>query len=991
MLECLAREATNYVHVKSGGQDPAEHPRKHLKLTAAPPSALRDPIVGRRSELDALAQALGRAGLYFVQGPTGIGKSRLVDEFLAFAREEGFEAIVGRCYPIAESRPYAPLLDAFEQLRSDQPFLDQFANLDRESAGVGDRLGQDMTNRRATSLRRLARVLASEVSSRSTILFVDDIQWADPATLLLLNMLVDLESLRIVCVARTDEPVEPESAVLIDRLRDEATVMTVRGLSDREAAQFLRVLTAPGRLSALECRSLNEFTGGNPLFMKELFLHLEESGLLNRHTAAEALTRSRVPDHLTATVDLRLKRLEPALLATLGAAAVIGDECSSSLVAQACDLPEDIVTDHMNAGVSLRMLIPLDDAAGQRFRFAHPFLAMRLYETMPSAEKRRLHEAIASSWSRGKASLSLHEIARHTALGFGAAAGANAIGVCRAAAEQSERVLAYETAARFWELALLGVGALTSPAVIADVYRRLGWALWAARKWPQACDAWREAALRFEAQSNNEDLAEVALGLADVYRWQQDLPGAEHWAERALTLPLGSVADQARAVTLLASVRALQDDSGTGELLERARTLWLEAGRDPSVTWWLAHSFLMAGDLRAAHEVASRGLEVAVDRGHAHTATLLASGLIVTELGRLNLREAHAYLRLGKRATEVTDAAARLSFLDAEAFLSEYIGDWQAVVAICEQSMAEARLASPYQLAIPRLIWSNAQLALGDATAARRGMEEALPATETMRPAASVYLARVLLNLKRPEEALHIVSTYADAILTNQRLAAARAVLGEVVSALDAPDLWRACYESLARERRQAVIVYSLTSVQRVLGRLASRLKDWPAATEHLERASEVLSAGGALWELALTYIDFAAMRMARGRRGDLGKAQAMHLRAREIFDQLGIEYAMTPIEWPGANRFALTSRELEVLELVAEGRRNQEIAERLTLSLRTVEYHLNSILGKMGVASRGEAIIVAVQAGIAGPPSASGVNPATSFIGKGGGPRESS
>lgn len=56
----------------------------------------------------------------------------------------------------------------------------------------------------------------------------------------------------------------------------------------------------------------------------------------------------------------------------------------------------------------------------------------------------------------------------------------------------------------------------------------------------------------------------------------------------------------------------------------------------------------------------------------------------------------------------------------------------------------------------------------------------------------------------------------------------------------------------------------------------------------------------------------------------------------------------------------ALSSRELEVLRLVAQGLRNKEIAHRLLISLRTVEGHMQGIFAKLGVGSRTEAILAA-------------------------------
>jgi DNA-binding NarL/FixJ family response regulator len=113
--------------------------------------------------------------------------------------------------------------------------------------------------------------------------------------------------------------------------------------------------------------------------------------------------------------------------------------------------------------------------------------------------------------------------------------------------------------------------------------------------------------------------------------------------------------------------------------------------------------------------------------------------------------------------------------------------------------------------------------------------------------------------------------------------------------------------------------------------------------------------------------LDLAEMHAARGRRGDDRKTAAARERAMIILRSLGFERedAATSSSREAGSEYALTRREAEILSLVSEGRRNNEIAALLTLSHRTVERHLENIFAKMDVSTRTEAVMKAAQAGM--------------------------
>jgi len=83
------------------------------------------------------------------------------------------------------------------------------------------------------------------------------------------------------------------------------------------------------------------------------------------------------------------------------------------------------------------------------------------------------------------------------------------------------------------------------------------------------------------------------------------------------------------------------------------------------------------------------------------------------------------------------------------------------------------------------------------------------------------------------------------------------------------------------------------------------------------------------------------------------------------VIDEDLAEDALRPPLRPLGSHETLTPRELEVLERLASGLSNKEIADRLGVSFHTVKFHVNSILGKLGASTRTEVVALAARAGI--------------------------
>lgn len=944
-----------------------------MALASGPRTGLApDPFIGRAAALSVLREMLTHSPesirAAYVEGEAGIGKSRLTQVFAEEAQQVGVLVVRGRCYEQLTDVPYFPWLEVLKQLRLHTltAEIQEGGFTPRRRSREWASLSADARTQRAEFILRFSEAIVRKATTQSILIILEDVPWADVNSLLLINSLLDSSSggLLLLCTARPEAPDDVARRSVLHGVRERSRLIDLEGLNHDETRELMTAISALPYADD-DVRVLLSLSRGNPLFIRELLFHLRQTKLLARHTVEDALHRIRVPDKLSHLIDLRLADLSASVRRALSAAAVVGSDFDAATLSRVTNREVGTVAQILESACSRGILQPSDDLVRSRYTFAHPLFRKQLEQRLPPSIRRALHQKIADAADRGEIRLTVNERALHHAMGSRARQGNEAAEHCRAAAEQAETVYAYESAARSWELALACTGHGQDRAR-ADLLSRYGWALWAAHMWERAEQVWAEAADLYETLGASEQLGLLALAIGGMLRWRQDLARSELWLERGLQhLPADS-ANRGRALALLGSIRCLQGDPDDAlHLLNQA--LRLRAAHhvpDAQLAFWLSEGFRRVGKTTRSLAVARGALEEA--RGRDPTGTvLLAATLSHMELTRLRLAAAQRYAAIVEGATARVDAGSLTVALQCQAFLLGYLGEWPRVSELCEHWMARVRLAGRYQVANARFLWAEAQFAQGRLQDARTQMERALPDLESMRPVCGVHLARVLIQLGDRDEAGKLVSSYAALLGKSQVPKSGRAVVGEAASELDDPSLWKTCYELLATENAPLVLAYVPTSVPRVLGRLATRLRLWSQAIEHFETAIRQLSRGGALWELRKAYLDYAALRHTRRRRGDGSKAGALEIEAQRLGDQLGITH---PLPGPSrsarstTNRFGLSERELDVLRLVAAGLRNQEIAARLTLSPHTVERHLENIYGKMSVGGRTEAVLRAIQ-----------------------------
>ncbi|MBV9281107.1 MAG: hypothetical protein JOZ41_13580 [Chloroflexi bacterium] len=101
------------------------------------------------------------------------------------------------------------------------------------------------------------------------------------------------------------------------------------------------------------------------------------------------------------------------------------------------------------------------------------------------------------------------------------------------------------------------------------------------------------------------------------------------------------------------------------------------------------------------------------------------------------------------------------------------------------------------------------------------------------------------------------------------------------------------------------------------------------------------------------------ALSIAPGRQVEVVRVEGLTALVRPLVN------AVQASESEPGTTFGLSARELEVLDLLAQGLSNQEIADRLVLSPRTVHHHVSHIFDKMGVNGRVDAVRLAIRQGL--------------------------
>ncbi|MET8367862.1 AAA family ATPase [Micromonospora sp. NPDC005194] len=951
-------------------------------------------LVGRQREIATLRDALGRAGkgdpaTVLVGGEAGVGKTRLLEEFAAGATAAGARVLVGQCLELGEAGlPFAPFAAALRAvLRADG--AEVFAGYEAEFARLLPELGRVPAGSTAPSARPLtdaprgylfdlvAELFQRLADARPLLLIIEDLHWADRSTRDLIGFLVRAARpgrLLLVCTYRTDElqrghPLRPFLAEL-DRARGVERVEL--GRLDRDGTGAILADLLGGEPSPRAVDDIHDRTQGNPFFIEELAV------------AGSPLGCAALPETLRDLLLARVDRLPEPAQRVLRIAAAGGTRFAHGLLAEVAGLPEAELEDALRAAVAAQLVVADPDGD---YEFRHALVREAVHDELLPGEHARLHARFAAAIEaqphlvvagRAPAEIAHHWYAAHD---HPRALVAARVAACAAAdryayAEQ-RRLL--ERALELWELVpdaadLLGMDHLAlleqtlDAAVTAGDFSR---AITLTRAGLAEVDA-DAAPLRAARLLDQRGRLMALLGKSDGRR---ELDEAYRLAASG---PFG-----VERVRLLADVAAHlvkidpeQAARVAAEASTDAEALGEELALLPTRIALLCHQQL-------DNRLAELGSAEAVAQAAGDTAALVLVKVfqsdVLCELGRYaeSAQAAEAGLAEARRVGISRSTGAYLLSNRAEALIA--LGRWDEAETVCAEA-ARIDLSG-----VTGLHW----LQLG----AGLRLARAHPGADEMVDRALAFLGRPYLwpNHRLPLHELGIEA----ALAADDKVEAVRAA--RVAVADDSlPQLPREGWPVLSAAARTAARVGD-GELAAAVGALAADLPArHPAARAHAAQVSALLAADdealpawraavqawrtdGQPYPLGRALLALAEAAAAAGERDEVSAAvtEAAQIARRlgatplaETAATLARRVGLRGTGNGGAGADLLTSREREVLRLVAEGHSNSRIAERLFISPKTASVHVSRIIAKLDVTNRGEAAALARRLGLLAEPA---------------------
>lgn len=991
-------------------------------VLAAPIAPLFSQFVNRQRELALIKHeydvaSSGSIRVVMLVGELGVGKTRLLNEVSRQVERNGATVLRGDASDAEGMPPYLPFLEALghyiritepEQLR-EQAAVAPYALLSflPELAGRLSDLPSSITLPEQGRLRLFEAIgtFLSVISKKYVlVLMLDDLHWADTASFDLLCYITRHQPearILIIGTYRDGEVEPPLERAMTELIRQRVlTTITVRQLAAKDievlAASYLR-----GALSSNVSDLLYRQCEGNPFFAEEILRVWLETGSLiqeNKRWVAAASLEVTLPQSILGALRQRFIRLSTASIDHLRVASIIGRTFSLQLLAAIEDQEAEAVEEHLLEAAHAG-LVKSDGKGG--FSFTHDKIRESLYIEVSTSRRRRLHEAIGQRlealYSPDDATQKylLADLAYHFSRSGDHTRGAH---YSQLAAEQAARASALEEAIFHYQTAreLLPSGDEKRVPLLLE----LGEAALQAGMEDKALEAFSAALAYFmppdllrsvPVYTDSVRAARAAHGLGLAHWWRGELQEARTALLHALELlEHGETLRIVPVLVDLASVLTLMPDRYkeghmyAQQALDMAHTL-AHKHLETMARQVIVCTLFRAGDeLPASIEAIRQALEPALLDGDPGEVARCSAYLSIIHYFIVDMRYA---LQMALRRKQVLEGYHRPYELRGlycwMALLYASQGAWQEAEQAIEQEqlMAERR---PNVVVAAFLHHVRGFLAYQREDYITADLE--FQATEEYQHSGSQLFVSLtgLPGLvqatvgKRKEARVHLMQFDAlHALLPAGTIPTAPLLVCQALTTITLGEVERARRFSVLLQPFRGQQYWFL--VDRVLGMLARLRGDWESADMYLDAAEVTAQQGDLRPELARTLVLRAEVELARNNQEGSELVKTLLKRALTIFDELGMTHAaeqarvLLRAQTNRSVRTAarvfpaeLTEREARVLQLVAQGKSNRQIARALDLSEKTIANHLSHIFSKIGSENRASATAFAIRHGLA-------------------------
>jgi DNA-binding NarL/FixJ family response regulator len=965
-------------------------------------------LVGRSQESDRLRTLLGRVQqgkgqVVLINGDAGIGKTRLLASLIDLAQQNDFTVIRGECNEQDQDFPYGPIIDGLrthfsgatsaELQRIIGPFQPEMVRLLPELALRMASPPSLAPLEPEAEKRRLFEVLIQiyqHLAASGLLLIFEDIHWCDTNSLEFFQTITRRISNLPIMVTLSSRLTAPDSAVAKLRLyfdrAENAQSILLNPLTEAEVEHLARsVLQTTDPMHPALLESLNTLAQGNPLYTEQLVYMLLQNRQLSVVNGTWMITSStrmvKIPASIAQTVEQQMERLSEDARQVLQFAAVAGRQFELNVLQSLMGYDEARLTGLVKALIDKRFF---EEVSRDRFAFRHALLRQAIYDGLLIRERQALHQSLLHILEESDpkdTGTSLAELSYHAyqaqaweaALQYGFQAGQHALSLHspRAAVEHFSH--AVEASNQLGK----------NPSW--DLFMQRGKAFDYLGEFQPALNDYESALNVAEGDSDQEAVWQTLIAIALLWA-SHDYRRTEEYCYRALQV-----------------AQAIEEPRLIGHSLNRLGNWYLNTGQPFEALNYHQQALAVFDEL---DDLAGKGETLdLLGMTSGHVLQLPAQqryyqdavGIFRTLDDRMALASTLANLALctlnSVMAEEAIAIAHQIGWYSGEAYACVTTGYVYSFYGQFTQSLSHLHRSQELAQAIDHTQWlagahifsafvyrdlleletATDQVEQGIALATAVGshwysaMGQGLLAQIHIEQG---HLDRAGELLSQCEVSDPPVMQYAMTMLAEIDLALAR---GDAQTALSASErVWQVW--SLDRDGVSLsafVIVPGLVAQARATAMVGHHAE----ALEMLERARNVCEKQGLLPNRLR--VDILLGQIAA--QNDPAKAEGHFQQARDAIDQLdehipedlrqrfrdNVEKRISAGRRhpkPAISRHQLTRRETDVAREIALGKTNQQIADDLHITIKTVETHITRVLSKLNLTSRTQIALWAVE-----------------------------